>query len=53
MPLSLARKANENLIIGDYVSIQTERVDLRSPVKIGNHVIISSETEIITTSHNI
>lgn len=53
MPLSLARKANKNLTIGDHVSIQTDRIDLRSPVKIGSHVIIGSETEIITTSHNI
>lgn len=53
MPLSLARKANSNLKIGDHVSIQTDKIDLRNPVTIGNHVIIGSETEIITTSHNI
>ena len=53
MPLSLARKANSNLKIGDHVSIQTDKIDLRNPVTIGNHVIIGSKTEIITTSHNI
>ena len=53
MPLSLARKANSNLTIGDHVSIQTDNLDLRSPIKIGNHVIIGSGTSIITTSHNI
>lgn len=53
MPLSLARKANRNLTIGNHVSIQTDKIDLRSPVKIGSHVIIGSGTEIITTSHNI
>lgn len=53
MTLSLARKANSNLKIGDHVSIQTDKIDLRNPVTIGNHVIIGSETEIITTSHNI
>lgn len=53
MPLSLARKANSNLKIGDHVSIQTDKIDLRNPVIIGNHVIIGSETEIITTSHDI
>ena len=53
MPLSLARAANSNLKIGDHVSIQTDKIDLRNPVTIGNHVIIGSETEIITTSHNI
>lgn len=53
MPISLARKANKNLTIGNHTSIQTEKIDLRSPVFIGNHVIIGYGTEIITTSHNI
>ncbi len=53
MPLSLAHKANKNLSIGDHVSIQTDKIDLRSPVRIGSHVIIGQESEIITTSHNI
>ena len=34
MPLSLALSANSNLTIGDHVSIQTDKIDLRSPVKI-------------------
>ena len=53
MPLSLARRANSNLTIGDHVSIQTDKIDLRSPVTVGNQVIIGGGTEIITTSHNI
>ena len=53
MPMSLAKRANANLRIGNHVSIQTDKIDLRSPVTIGNYVIIGSETEIITTSHNI
>lgn len=53
MPLSLARRANANLVVGDHVSIQTDRLDLRNPVHIGSHVIIGHETEIITTSHYI
>lgn len=53
MPLSLARKANSNLVIGNHVSIQTDLIDLRSPVKIGNNVIIGKGTNIITTSHYI
>ena len=53
MPMSLARRANKNLVIGSHVSIQTDKIDLRNPVTIGSHVIIGSETEIITTSHNI
>ena len=53
MPLSLAKKANKNLIIGSHTSIQTDLIDLRSPVHIGSHVIIGYGTEIITTSHYI
>lgn len=52
MPISLAKKANKNLIIGSHTSIQTDKIDVRSPVKIGTHVIIG-KSEIITTSHNI
>ena len=53
MPLSLAKKANANLTVGNHVSIQTDKIDLRCPVKIGSHVIIGYGTEIITLSHNI
>lgn len=53
MPISLAKKANKHLVVGNHVSIQTDKIDLRSPVTIGSHVIIGSNTEIITTSHNI
>lgn len=53
MPLSLAKRANSNLTVGNHTSIQTEKIDMRSPVHIGNHVIIGNGTEIITTSHNI
>lgn len=53
MPISLARKANKNLTVGNHVSIQTDRIDMRSPVSIGNHVIIGQGVKIVTTSHNI
>lgn len=53
MPLSLAKGANANLHIGNHVSIQTDKIDLRSPVHIGSNVIIGAGTEIITCSHNI
>lgn len=53
LPLTLARRANANLVVGDHVSIQTDRLDLRNPIHIGSHVIIGSDTEIITTSHHI
>ncbi|SFG08785.1 acyltransferase [Prevotella sp. KH2C16] len=53
MPISLAKKANDNLMIGNHVSIQTDKIDLRSPVTIGSNVIIGINSEIITTSHDI
>lgn len=53
MSLSLAKKMNSNCTIGNHVSIQTDKIDTRSPLTIGNHVIIGEGTEIITTSHNI
>lgn len=52
-PLSLARKANSNLTIGDNSSIQTDLFDLRAPITIGKNVIIGSGVEILTCSHNI
>ena len=53
MPLSLARKANKNLVIGNHVSIQTDQIDTRSPIHIGNNVIIGQGVKIMTTSHDI
>ena len=53
LPLSLARQANGNLTVGNHVCIQTDKLDLRNPICIGNHVIIGAGTEIFTTSHNI
>ena len=53
MPLSLAKKANKNLTIGSHTSIQTDKIDTRSPISMGSHVIIGQGTEIITTSHDI
>jgi acetyltransferase-like isoleucine patch superfamily enzyme len=53
LPLSLAKKANKNLIVGDSTSIQTDLIDLRAKVIIGNKVIIGSGVEILTCSHQI
>ena len=53
MSIEFAKLANRNLTIGNHTSIQTNKIDLRSPVTIGNHVIIGSGVEIITTSHQI
>lgn len=50
---SLAKRANRNLCIGSNTSIGSYKIDLRSPVRIGNRVIISNDSEIITTSHYI
>lgn len=51
--LSLAKKANSNFRIGSHTSIQTDNIDLRSKVSIGDNVIIGQNVEIITASHNI
>lgn len=53
LPITLAKRANKNLIVGDHTSIQSDKIDLRSPVTIGNHVIIGNSCEIITTSHQL
>ena len=53
MPYKLAKKANANLTIGNYTSIQSHVLDLRAKVTIGNSVIIGSDVEIITVSHKV
>lgn len=53
MSIDFAKRANKNLTVGNHTSIQTNKIDLRSPVTIGDNVIIGSGVEIITTSHNI
>lgn len=40
MPISLARKMNANAKIGNHTSIQTDKLDFRSPLTVGNHVVI-------------
>lgn len=51
--VSLAKKLNSNCRIGNNVSIQTDKIDTRAPLNIGNNVIIGDGCEIITASHNI
>ena len=53
MPYKLAKKANANLFIGNHSSIQTDRLDMRARVEIGNYVIIGADVEIITVSHAV
>lgn len=40
MSISLAKKMNSNCKIGNHVSIQTDQIDTRAPLHIGNHVVI-------------
>lgn len=40
MSKNLAKMMNSNCKIGDHVSIQTDKIDTRSPLVIGNNVII-------------
>lgn len=49
----LVAKANANLTVGHDSSIGSWKIDTRNPVRIGNHVIISNDSEIITTNHYI
>lgn len=53
MPLALAKRATPNLHIGNHVSIQTAAIDCRGVVRIGDHVIIGSDVEILTASHDV
>ena len=53
IPFSLAKNSNYNLTIGDNCGIQTDLLDLRCPLIIGNNVIIGKDVEILTCSHNI
>lgn len=53
MPISLARRLNSNCKIGNHVSIQTDKIDTRASLTIGNNVIIGFGSEILTGSHNI
>lgn len=52
VPLRLAIRANKNLIIGNNVSINTSRIDLRRQVVIEDNVIINRDVEIIRLSHD-
>lgn len=51
--IDLAKKCNKNVTIGNHTSIGTTKIDTRCPITIGSHVIIGSNSEIITASHNI
>ena len=51
--VALARKMNANVVVGAHSSIQTDSLDTRNSIVIGEYVIIGHGTEIITTSHNI
>jgi acetyltransferase-like isoleucine patch superfamily enzyme len=53
LPLKLAKRANKNLIVGDNCKIKGNMLDVRSPLKIGNNVIIGRDVEIITVSHYV
>lgn len=53
MTRSFAKKCNGNVKIGNHVSIETDMIDVRAPITIGDHVIIGRGTEILTVSHYI
>lgn len=53
IPLQLAKKANNNLIVDSHTVIQSADIDLRSPVQIGQYTIIGKGVKILTTSHDL
>lgn len=54
MPLSLAKKANANLVIGNHVCISTDNFSsFRYPVRIGDNVIIGNGVKFVMGSHDI
>ncbi|GEM_PF-343694 len=54
MPISLARKANKNLVIGSHTSIASDNFSsFRYPVKIGSHVIIGNNVKFVMGSHKL
>jgi len=53
MPYKLAKKANANLTIGNHTSIQSHVLYSSAKVTVGNSVIIGSDVEITTVSHNV
>lgn len=53
IPWALAKIANANLTVGDNTAIGSSRIDLRSRVTIGRHVVIGSDVEILTASHDL
>lgn len=53
IPWKLAWKANPNLVVGNNVSINSSKFDLRGGIHIHDNVIINRDVEIIRWSHNV
>lgn len=53
MPIALAKRMNSNVKIGNHVILRSDNIDTRAPLTIGDYVIITGDTEIITCSHDI
>lgn len=54
MPISLAKKCNGNLTIGNHTSIASDNFSsFRYPVEIGSHVIIGSGMKFVMGSHRL
>src|SRR5690606_31706225 len=51
--LSLARRANSNLIIGSHTSKQTDKLALIARFLIGSHVVLGKNEVIITGRHQL
>jgi acetyltransferase-like isoleucine patch superfamily enzyme len=53
IPLSLAIKSNNNLIVGEYSIVESNKIDLREKVIIKDKVIINKGVQIIRQSHDL
>lgn len=51
IPFKLALKANSNLVIGEDVIIESDKLDLRSKIIIQDHCIIGKGVSILRVSH--
>lgn len=49
---NLLKRANSNLSVGNDTIITSDKLDLRGKIVIGDNVIINSDVQIITASHN-
>lgn len=54
MPMSLAKRLNDKMTIGDHTIIQTDKISsARYGVHIGSHVVIGGDVKLVLGGHDI